>query len=86
MASLLPDAAAAAEGTVGAEPAGLVVPGAGAGDGSVRIGQKLAPYNPTNPDCIELALGLLRLVPGDVVFDLGCGDGRFLAQARTLLI
>jgi hypothetical protein len=52
---------------------------------SHKIGQKLAPYNPTNTDCLDLALGLLSLGPTDVVYDLGCGDGRFLIQVNGVV-
>ncbi|CAK0878613.1 unnamed protein product [Prorocentrum cordatum] len=41
----------------------------------------LAPFNPT-PDCaVAQALDALAAGPGDVVFDLGCGDGRLLLAA-----
>lgn len=46
-----------------------------------KIGVKLAPFNPTHPDAIEIAINLLEFVEGDIVYDLGCGDGRFLIQA-----
>ena len=45
-----------------------------------QIGAKLAPFNPTNPDCVILALDMLKLGEADVLYDLGCGDGRFLIQ------
>ena len=48
----------------------------------VKVGQKLAPYNPTNPDCLQIAIDLLEIIPGDVVYDLGCGDGRFLVEVN----
>jgi hypothetical protein len=68
------------------------------------IGPKLAPFNPTNAEAIDLALDLLMLqIPIDnfglgtsssdghttaaisagkpiLVYDLGCGDARFLIQ------
>jgi len=41
----------------------------------------LAPFNPT-PECaIVQALDALEVGPGDVVYDIGCGDGRFLVAA-----
>lgn len=40
-----------------------------------------APYFPTMSKDIETALDLLELKPGQVVYDLGCGDGRFLRAA-----
>jgi tRNA A58 N-methylase Trm61 len=47
---------------------------------STKLGVTCAPFNPTNADCIALALDMLEVREGDVVFDLGCGDGRFLVQ------
>lgn len=48
--------------------------------GSTTIGMKCAPFNPTNRDCISIALEMLEVQSDDVLFDLGCGDGRFLIQ------
>lgn len=45
------------------------------------VGEKLAPYNPTNIEAIETALDLLNIQDNDIVYDLGCGDARFLVQA-----
>ncbi len=42
---------------------------------------KLAPFNPSSDEVQEIALGMFRLSAGDVLFDLGCGDGRFLCSA-----
>eukprot|EP00934_Nitzschia_sp_Nitz4_P002066 Nitzschia sp. Nitz4//scaffold112_size70979//68542//69366//NITZ4_005913-RA/size70979-processed-gene-0.112-mRNA-1//1//CDS//3329533298//2066//frame0 len=42
---------------------------------------KLAPFNPSSAQIQEKALKLLQLTPDDVLFDLGCGDGRFLIEA-----
>jgi precorrin-6B methylase 2 len=44
------------------------------------VGEKLAPYNPTNADAISIAINLLKIQPDDFIFDLGCGDARFLVQ------
>ena len=41
---------------------------------STKVGEKLAPFNPTSSDAIDIALRLLDLVEGDVVFDLGARD------------
>ena len=49
------------------------------------LGRKLAPYNPTNGDCVSLALDLLQIRDSDLLYDLGCGDGRFLVQVRGQL-
>lgn len=45
-----------------------------------RIGKKLAPYNPTNKDCIAIALEMMNIRDEDILFDLGCGDGRLLIE------
>ena len=42
---------------------------------------KLAPFNPSHVSAQQIALQRLCLKDGDVLFDLGCGDGRFLALA-----
>lgn len=42
---------------------------------------RLAPYNPTHATAREKALDLLGLSNNDVLFDLGCGDGRLLFTA-----
>ena len=45
---------------------------------------KLAPFNPTTNEAIAKAVELLDVRAGDTVFDLGCGDGRFLVAAAQL--
>lgn len=42
---------------------------------------KLAPFNPSSPEIQQKALELLKLTREDVLFDLGCGDGRLLITA-----
>jgi len=42
---------------------------------------KLAPFNPSSDQIQEKALELLKLSADDVLFDLGCGDGRLLCSA-----
>ena len=42
---------------------------------------KLAPFNPSSDQIQEKALELLQLQEADVLFDLGCGDGRLLCTA-----
>ncbi|MCP5110799.1 MAG: class I SAM-dependent methyltransferase [bacterium] len=39
------------------------------------------PYVPTSPDVVEAMLELAGVGPGDVVYDLGCGDGRIVIAA-----
>ena len=46
-----------------------------------KIGEKLAPYNPTNIEACQMALKLMNLRDSDVLYDLGCGDGRMLIEA-----
>lgn len=41
---------------------------------------KLAPFNPSSQHVIDSCLELAEISPSDVVFDLGCGDGRVLEQ------
>jgi precorrin-6B methylase 2 len=36
----------------------------------------LAPYVPTPQDVVERMLSLAEVTPNDVLYDLGCGDGR----------
>jgi cyclopropane fatty-acyl-phospholipid synthase-like methyltransferase len=45
-----------------------------------NIGPKLAPFNPTSNEAIQIALDLLELKDDDVLYDLGCGDGRLLIE------
>lgn len=42
---------------------------------------KLAPFNPSSLQIQERAMELLKLSANDVLFDLGCGDGRLLIAA-----
>mmetsp|Transcript_1319 Transcript_1319/g.3793 ORF Transcript_1319/g.3793 Transcript_1319/m.3793 type:complete len:234 (+) Transcript_1319:8-709(+) len=48
-----------------------------------RAWNVLAPFNPTPALAMRAALELLRPAASDVVYDLGCGDGRFLCAAAT---
>jgi SAM-dependent methyltransferase len=41
----------------------------------------LAPYVPTPPEVVDRMLALARVGPNDVVYDLGCGDGRIVIAA-----
>ena len=74
---------------VRAAAAGLVVAallGAGAASdapgGAPTAPRKLdVPYEPTPPEVVRTMLDLAGVKPGDVVYDLGCGDGRILVEA-----
>lgn len=41
----------------------------------------VAPYVPTPQSLVNTMLKMAEAGPGDVVYDLGCGDGRFLITA-----
>ncbi len=41
----------------------------------------LAPYVPTPAVVVDKMLALARVGPGDILFDLGCGDGRIVITA-----
>jgi len=38
-------------------------------------------YEPTSPEVIDVMLRLAAIQPGEVVYDLGCGDGRIVITA-----
>jgi SAM-dependent methyltransferase len=42
---------------------------------------RFVPYVPTEPEVADLMLTLADLQPTDVVYDLGCGDGRLVIKA-----
>ena len=44
----------------------------------------LAPYLPTPDDVVKRMLRLAEVTEGDLVYDLGCGDGRILITAANL--
>jgi hypothetical protein len=46
---------------------------------------KLAPFNPSCSQAQEHALEMMKLTGDDVLFDLGCGDGRILIKAASNL-
>lgn len=50
---------------------------------STTIGPKLAPFNPSHEDVVNLALDMMAVRSNDLVYDLGCGDGRVLVQVRS---
>lgn len=41
------------------------------------------PYVPTSMETVKRMLEIANVRPKDVVYDLGCGDGRILLQLRT---
>ena len=41
----------------------------------------LAPFTPTMPQVQKVAIQMMQLTSSDVLFDLGCGDGRLLVAA-----
>ena len=43
--------------------------------------RNLAPYVPTPSDVVDRMLTLAKVGPRDVVYDLGCGDGRIVIAA-----
>jgi protein-L-isoaspartate O-methyltransferase len=43
--------------------------------------RSLAPFVATPPDVVERMLKLAKVGPSDVVYDLGCGDGRIVITA-----
>jgi SAM-dependent methyltransferase len=43
--------------------------------------KKDVPYVPTPPDVVETMLRLASVKSGDVLYDLGCGDGRIVVMA-----
>ena len=43
--------------------------------------RSLAPYVPTPSDVVDRMLTLAKVGPRDVVYDLGCGDGRIVIAA-----
>ena len=45
--------------------------------------RRLAPFNPTHESSVDVAIHLLQLQPSDVLFDLGCGDGRMIIRAAS---
>jgi predicted O-methyltransferase YrrM len=39
------------------------------------------PYDPSPPEAVDTMLRLAQVTPNDVVYDLGCGDGRVVIAA-----
>ncbi|MBM4262141.1 MAG: methyltransferase domain-containing protein [Deltaproteobacteria bacterium] len=51
------------------------------GDGRVRGEGQWAPYDPTPQDVVDRMLKLAEVKQGDVLYDLGAGDGRIVIAA-----
>jgi len=51
------------------------------GDGRTRGPGQLAPFDPTPQEVVERMLALAAVKKGDVIYDLGSGDGRILVTA-----
>jgi SAM-dependent methyltransferase len=49
--------------------------------GTQKAPTNLAPYVPTPHDVVERMLTFAKVGPKDVVYDLGCGDGRIVITA-----
>ncbi|MCA1560165.1 MAG: methyltransferase domain-containing protein [Acidobacteria bacterium] len=50
---------------------------------ALTVQQSLAPYVPTHEEVVDRMLAFARVTATDVVFDIGCGDGRIpIAAAR----
>jgi SAM-dependent methyltransferase len=49
--------------------------------GAQKAPPNLAPYVPTPPDVVDRMLTFAKVGPRDVVYDLGCGDGRIVIAA-----
>jgi precorrin-6B methylase 2 len=64
---------AAACGVSGAAPSA---------SGAARPARELdVPYEPTPPEVVRAMMDLAEVGPGDIVYDLGCGDGRIVVEA-----
>lgn len=59
---------------------GLAAPSIGAGQAPTPVKRpdapQLAPYVPTPQDVVDRMLAMANVKKGDVIYDLGCGDGR----------
>ena len=50
-------------------------------DSRTRIPGRLAPFDPTPQEVVEQMLALAAVKPGEVMYDLGAGDGRIVIAA-----
>ena len=79
-AAMLAAVAAIAALTAAAPPTGAASQ-AGAAGAARQPGESLAPYVPTPYDVVNRMLELAGVTRDDVVYDLGCGDGRIVITA-----
>ena len=61
----------------------FVVVTAGSGRQLSAQSGSIAPFVPTPPDVVVRMLELAGVTPRDVVYDLGCGDGRIVIEAAA---
>lgn len=52
----------------------------------MKVGDNLAPFNPTSVEVIDIVLSLLQLIDQDCFYDLGCGDARVLIAVNAFRI
>jgi SAM-dependent methyltransferase len=50
-------------------------------DGETSARKPDVPYEPTPPEVVRAMMDLAEVGPDDVVYDLGCGDGRIVVEA-----
>ena len=43
-------------------------------------------FNPTSLECVHQALEMLQITKNDILYDLGCGDGRLLVEVMMTLM
>lgn len=60
---------------------GLALPEAAQTQAPAQAPSSLAPYVPTPQDVVDRMLALAGVTADDVVYDLGCGDGRIVITA-----
>lgn len=61
--------------------AGSLAPAASLAISAVQQQESLAPYVPTPQSVVERMLALAEVTSADVVYDIGCGDGRIVITA-----
>jgi 2-polyprenyl-3-methyl-5-hydroxy-6-metoxy-1,4-benzoquinol methylase len=64
--------------------AGCAWSNASAANGDASPPKLDVPYEPTPPEVVRAMLQLAAVRPDDVVYDLGCGDGRIVIEAAKL--